>query len=432
MLADRRAARLLPQGAHRPSRASLAPTSALPQDPFRPGPPPENTGPDRSPAGRSRRSNSHEAPSRSPAIGPQGIVVVGAGPAARQLYFPALGALQRSGALVVRAVVDPAESARTAAAECFPNAARVASLGGVVAPPDTLAIIATPARFHAAQIAFALKRDWHVLCAPPFVSDPREGALLVATAQRHQRLLAVDLRLRFFPAVQYLRTLCRDHLLGPPLSFQVHLGPPRRNSETPEAVTENLEYAEGALTELGVPAFDLLTWCLGRVSIVGYADDAMGGVEANAAIDLSFGDGLRGSVHLSRDWPTANAYTFVFERGIVRCAADRANALTLQLASAPAAVDGELCLPLSPGHSPPSVRLLATIDQAGVALLENLHAAIAGREALRTPAAEAMHSLPLVAECYAQRRPLAQPWLTRNEAARARTLCPPAAYRHRP
>jgi len=355
--------------------------------------------------------------------------VLGAGPVAQQLYFPALQSLQHANALAVRAIIDPLESAREAAAEYFPDAIRLGSVEAAAVSPDALAILTTPARFHATQTASALKRGWHVLCAMPFASTAHEGALMIAAAQRHERLFAVDLRSRFFPAVHYLRKLCRDFLLGPPLSFQVHAGQPRLAWEKSPGPTEKFEHPDGVLSDLGAGTLDLLTWCLGSASIVSYADDAMGGVEANAAIELSFGDGVRGSVHLSRDWPTEDTCTFVFERGIVRWATNRANGLSLQIASAPAALEGELITPLSPLHSHPSTRLLATADQACVAELQNLLAAIAGHEALRAPATEAMHSLPLIEECYARRTSLLQPWLTRNETVRARALCPPAALR---
>jgi len=355
--------------------------------------------------------------------------VLGAGSVAQQLYFPALRALQQANTLVVRAVVEPKESLRGSALVFFPDAIVTGSVEAATVPPDALAILTTPARVHAAQTTSALKRGWHVLSATPFASSAHDGALMIAAAQRHERLFAVDLRSRFLPAARYLRTLCRDFLLGPPLSFQVHVGQPRLASVSGEAVTERFEHLDGALTETGVHALDLLTWCLGSASIVSYADDAMGGVEANAAIDVSFGDGVHGTIHVSHDWPTDDTYTFVFERGIVRWAANRANALTLQIASAPAALEGELVTPLSAVHSLPSTRLLTDSDQACVAHLENFVAAIAGREVLRAPATEAMHSLPLIEECYARRMPLPQSWLSPNEAVQARALCPPAALR---
>jgi predicted dehydrogenase len=362
---------------------------------------------------------------------PLEVIVLGADAAARQSYFSALRSLQLAKVLVVRAIVEPSENVRTEAAHFFPEAAHVGSVEAISVAAGALAILASPPRFHGPQTTSALKRGWHVLCASPLAPSAHEGALMIAAAQRHERLLAIDLRSRFYPAARYVRVLCRDFLIGPPLSFEAHIGRPRLAPEGTGGAVRKFEHPDGALSNLGVPALDLLTWCLGTASIVSYADDAMGGVEANARIELSFGDGVRGTVHLSHDWPTENAYTFVFERGIVRWAADRPNALTLQLASAPDALEGELVTPLSPVLSLPSAHLLSNSDQACVAQLENFMAAIAGRDTLRTPATEAMHALPLLEECYARRTPLLQPWLTRAEAVQARALCPPAALLRR-
>jgi predicted dehydrogenase len=357
------------------------------------------------------------------------IILVGCGPVAHQMHMPALQVLQNAGRIKVRAVVDPAEGWREWGRRNFPTALSAASIDGVVAPPDTLAIITTPARFHAAQCNAALKRGWHVLCNTPLAATAREAAQMITAAQQHERVLAVALPHRFFPAARYLRTLCHDHLLGPPISFGIHDGTTRAAPEGGPPGPEKFESPDGVLNELGVRVFDLLTWWLGSASVKHYADDAMGGVEANAFIELTFPENVRGTVHLSRDWPTTQSYTFVFERGIVRWDATSPSRLTLQIASAPSALQGELVTPLSPRHSSVNEPLLATHDQAAVAELENILAAFVRREPLRVPATEAMHSLHLIEECYARRTPLPQPWLPQNEAVQARAFSPPMALR---
>ncbi len=357
------------------------------------------------------------------------VILVGCGTLALESFVPALRTLQQAGSLHVRAIVDPDENSRDSCRRTLPDALPLSSLDAAVAPPDTLVIIATPARFHAAQTNAALKRGWHVLCANPFATTAREGALMIASAQRHERLLAVDLTPRFFPAARYLRTLCQDHLLGPPINFRIHEGTTRRIPEGALPASEKFESPDGVLTELGLPVLDLLTWCLGRASVISYSDDAMGGVEANAFIELSFSENARGTIHLSRDWPTEQACTFVFERGIVRWDTTHPGGLTFQLGSAPSAVHGELVAPLSLRQIPSTDPLLATPTHAMVAELQNTLGAITRRETLRVPATEAMHSLALVEECYARRASLLQPWLPRNEAVQARAFSPPVALR---
>jgi predicted dehydrogenase len=222
--------------------------------------------------------------------------------------------------------------------------------------------------------------------------------------------------------------LCRDHLLGPAVSFRIHEGTTRRTSATGIPVAEKFESPDGVLNELGMPVLDLLTWCLGRASVKSYSDDAMGGVEANANIELTFAEGVRGTIHLSCDWPTEQSSTFVFERGIVRWRAGEPHRLTLHLSSTPFALEGDLTAPLSP-NQPHAPGLATGFEEPVIAQFNNILGAIAGRESLRAPAAEAMHALSLIEECYARRTQLPQPWLSHGEAVQARASAPPTALR---
>jgi predicted dehydrogenase len=357
------------------------------------------------------------------------VILVGCGPAAQQSLIPAVHALEQSGALKVRAIVESDDHAREWCSRMFPDVSPLASFETVVCPPDALVIISTPARFHAAQAGSAQKRGWHVLCANPFATTAHEGTSMISAADRHERLLAVDLPHRFFPAVRYLRTLCRDHLLGPLINFRIHEGTARQPIENAAPGPEKFESPDGVLHEFGLPLLDLLTWCLGNASVKTYADDAMGGVEANAFIELAFNESVRGTVHLSRDWSTDCAYTFTFERGIVRWISTQPSRLTLHVGSSPFAIEGDLVVPLSPGYAPAAAPLFATREQAIIAEIHNILGAMAGRESLRNSAVEAMPSLALIEDCYARRTQLPQPWLPQNEAVQARASAPPVALR---
>jgi predicted dehydrogenase len=357
---------------------------------------------------------------------PVQVIMVGCGAAAQQLYRPALRALERSAELAVRVVVDPLESSRKQFLDGFPRAESHPSLDSVRLPPDAVAILASAPRFHGAQAAAAFKRGWHVVCHSPLATNSREAAMMTAAAQRHERLLGVILHRRFFPALQYLRTLCRDHLLGPPISFSIREGGPGAWPPPPAAFPAKFEPPDGVLTEMGVHTLDFLVWCLGEASLLNYSDDAMGGVEANAFLELSFPDGVRGTVHLSHDWPTAESYVFVFERGLVRWKVDQASRLTFQLASAPAALEGILLEPIAATDPNAPANPLSSNERSFLAQLQDVIASVAGRKALLVPATAALPSLALIEECYARRTLAEQPWLTHNEAVNARALSLPA------
>ena len=183
------------------------------------------------------------------------------------------------------------------------------------------------------------------------------------------------------------------------------------------------------LHELGLPTLDLLVWCLGTATVRTYADDAMGGVEANAFLELAFNEGVHGTVHLSRDWPTDRSYTFTFERGTVRWDSTHPGRIMLHVGSTPFTLEGDLSAPLTPSYPPRSSPVFATPEQAFVAEFHHLLGAIARRESLRIAASEAMPALSLIEECYASRTQLPQPWLPQNEAVQARASAPPTALR---
>lgn len=359
-----------------------------------------------------------------PPPSPPRVILVGCGAVARQFYVPALRTLQEAGVLRVSAIVDPAVGARESVARSFPRAGQAAAIEHTTAPAGTLAIIASPPAFHAAQTIACFERGWHVLCEKPMASTVAECQEMVAAAQQHDRLLAVGLYKRFFPASRYLRSLCRDWVLGPLVSFSIHEGGPFRWPAGP-SFFDRSQTRGGVLFDIGVHVFDLLGWWLGEPAEVRYADDAMGGLETNSFVELRYAEGARGRLHLSRDWATAQQYRFVFERGIVTWKVNDANGLTLQLSGAPASLSGTLLTPLEDPPVPVEPRVLETNAQCFMLQLSNVVGAIQDEEPLVVSGAEALHSMQMIEQCYASRRLVAQPWLSPEEAAHALELGAP-------
>jgi Predicted dehydrogenases and related proteins len=355
---------------------------------------------------------------------PRRVILVGCGAVARQFYVPALRVLQNAGLARVAAIVDPSVNAREFVARAFPRAGQAASLEQTTAPAGTLVIVASPPGCHAAQTVAAFERGWHVLCEKPMASSAAEAAEMIAAAKQHDRLLAVGLYKRFFPASRYIRSLCRDWLLGPLVSFSIREGGPFRWPAGP-SFFDRAQTPGGVLLDIGVHVLDLLGWWLGQPSGVKYADDAMGGLETNAFLRLDYSSGAFGTLHLSRDWGTAQRYRFVFERGVVTWKVNDANGLTVELAGTPAAVQGTL---LAPHHDLPLIaepRALETNAQCFILQLVNVLGAIDGHEELLVPGEQGQDSLRLIEHCYAHRTLVEQPWLTPEEAAHAQELSAP-------
>ena len=355
-----------------------------------------------------------------PSQSPRRILLVGCGAVARQFYVPALRALQNAGLIRLSAIVDPSVTARETVAAAFPKAGQAAAIEQTAAPAGSLAIIASPPGFHAAHTIAAFERGWHVLCEKPMASTTGEAAEMIAAAQTHQRLLAVGLYKRFYPSSLYIRTLCREGMLGPLVSFTIKEGGPFRWPAGP-SFFDRTQTRGGVLFDIGVHVFDLLGWWLGEPTEFLYADDAMGGLETNAFVDLTYGT-ARGRVHLSRDWTTPQQYQFVFERGVVTWKVNDANGLTVQLAGTPATLQSTLVENRTGPASPAEAQVLETNAQCFIRQLINVVGAIAGTEKLLVPGEEGIHSLRLIEQCYAQRHLVNQPWLSPEEAAASREI----------
>jgi len=95
--------------------------------------------------------------------------------------------------------------------------------------------------------------------------------------------------------------------------------------------------------------------------------------------------------------------------------------LTVQLAGAPASVQGTL---VTPPSEPPAAeaRSLETNAQCFILQLRNVLAATAGEEPLLVPGEDGLPSLRLIEQCYARRTLVEQPWFTSAESARAHEL----------
>ena len=72
----------------------------------------------------------------------------------------------------------------------------------------------------------------------------------------------------------------------------------------------------GVLMDIGVHLLDLLFWWIDdEVASFQYADDCLGGLEATAEIKITFRNGVKGQVKLTRLAVLKNFYTLYFEHG---------------------------------------------------------------------------------------------------------------------
>ena len=241
------------------------------------------------------------------------VALVGCGAVATQYYVPALRELERAGKATVVALFDPAADRMSALQDTFTQAVCLGDVSEVGKLGVELAVVASPPRFHAEQSIQLLQAGCAVLCEKPLATDVAEGEAMVAAAVATQQMLASGLVRRFFPAAESLRTILAEQGLGAVRSFTWQEGDHFRWPTQSAAFFRRAVAKGGVLLDIGVHVLDLLIWWWGPPVDVAYEDDAMGGVEANCRIRLTFAQGHSGEVRLSRDWPLAN-------RCLIHCA----------------------------------------------------------------------------------------------------------------
>lgn len=337
-------------------------------------------------------------------------IIIGCGAVARQFYGPALREAERLGWARVAGLADPSELARAELARVFPGAEARAGLAELNLGEGALVIVASPPRFHREHVLTALARGWHVLCEKPMASSAAECEEMVRAATAAGRVLAVGHYKRFFPNHAWLKAVIAAGEAGPLgglRSVRIREGGKFSWPAASDSFFRAEQTPGGVLLDIGVHVLDLLRWWLGEPGRIEYADDARGGLEANARLRAEFSpSGAGGTVavdmRLSRDWATENVYVFRFARGEARLRVNRANRLELRYDGLEGGLEGEL----RDGKG----RARATDPQAFIAQLGDVCAAVREGRAPAVPGAEGAQVMGLIERCYAERTALAESW----------------------
>jgi predicted dehydrogenase len=172
-------------------------------------------------------------------------------------------ALARDGLAQVAALADPQPEALEAAAAVAPQAARAASLEGLLELELDGVVIATPSALHAAQAVAALEQGLAVFCQKPLGRDAEETRRVLAAARKADRLLAVDLSYRHVEALRAAHAQVASGAIGElhtlDLVFHNAYGPDKPWFTDPELA------GGGCLIDLGTHLVDLALWLAGCV-----------------------------------------------------------------------------------------------------------------------------------------------------------------------
>ena len=338
----------------------------------------------------------------------------------RLYYVPALRVLEQEGLARVAALWDPAGDALARIARDFPHAHPAAAYEDLLHHGLELVIVASPPRFHHEQAIAAFEAGAAVLCEKPLATTVADAEAMVRAAGRAGRPLAVGLMRRFFPAVRSLKAMLETRVIGELRNFHCFEGGDFRWPVTSSSYFERSRSGGGVLIDLGPHVLDLLLWWLGPPASVAYQDDAMGGVEANCKISVSY-DRFAGEVRLSRDWHRPNRYIFEGTAGTLAWTVTETD--RLDLAWHDTGLVSELILHDAVPGDPLRPRRPATnFEQSFGQQIRQAIAAARGARSSIVDGAEALASLRLIEHCYRQRKLLPLHWMGEAELRAAQEL----------
>lgn len=344
------------------------------------------------------------------------LAVVGCGAVAEERHLPALTSIGWQPSVLV----DPQRQRASRLARTHQVDRVLEDIAELAEGEIDAALVATNPALHASVGLGLVERDIHVFVEKPLAVSLRDArALTEAAAARSPPVaLAVGHMRRFLFANRWVKMLIDSGSLGRIERFDIREGEcfHRRWSGSPRARRSTGQFSPafwnaktsggGVLLDIGSHALDTLAWWLGGGSVASYRDDSLGGVEADALIELELQGGAVGTVELSRTRTLRNTAILVGSRGRVEVALHRNEIVAI-----------------SPHH----LVALELDGRSGAAMPEeDLWKDMFERELgdwldaivrVRTPfagGASAMPAMDLIDQCRSLRRPLRQPWFERT------------------
>jgi predicted dehydrogenase len=349
------------------------------------------------------------------------LAISGCGAITETYHAPALVELSRLGLVRVCALFDPDVTRVEAIQKFFPQAKACPSIGELMAVGPEAAIVASPPSFHGPQTCELLRAGVAVLCEKPMAMTAEAAEEMASVARQTGKPLAVGLLRRFFPALQAVKDMLSAGTLGPVLSFHCAEGGAFGWPAQSASFFQKAASGGGVLLDVGAHVLDLLHWWFGSPASIAYADDAMGGLEANCLINLQYSD-FTAEVRLSRDTPLTNRYYIKCEKGAIAWDVLEPTRLDVLPNGAMYVLRSETWRPSQGSRDLRATGVAGTFYSSFTSQLRNFIEATMGRAELRVSGDEAVRSMQVIEQCYRSRRLLKMPWLSRPEMQRAESL----------
>ena len=287
------------------------------------------------------------------------------------------------------------------------------------------ALIATNMASHARISLPLLRRGVHLFVEKPMATSYGDAQGMVKAAAANSVVLAVGHMRRYLFVNRWVKALVESGALGDIVGFDAREGEsfhaPDRGPLAAVRTAERIgRYSPafwdagaqggGALLDTGSHTLDTLLWWLGDARLVRYRDDSIGGVEAEALIELALPNGAKGVVDLSRMRDLRNTAIISGSRGRIEMALHSNTIVSAEPADLAAfELDGVN------GGAMPNENLYAA-DMFARELTDWADAIRTGKAPF-VSGAGATAAIRVIDECYRNREPLRRLWAGGARAA---------------
>jgi predicted dehydrogenase len=175
---------------------------------------------------------------------------------------------------------------------------------GLTAQPDAV-LVCTPPASHVAVARQAIEAGCHVFIEKPVAHASEEVPVLLDSAKRARRLVAVGFNLRFLPSLRRVKALIEAERIGRVYAARAYFGSYlpdwRAGRDYRETYAVSAVQGGGALLDL-VHELDYMGWLFGDAAAVccaaGHVSALVGDTEDLAEVTMRFASGLIAQVHV--------------------------------------------------------------------------------------------------------------------------------------
>jgi predicted dehydrogenase len=248
---------------------------------------------------------------------PYRIAIVGAGMIAAGAHVPAVVGWPE---VRLAALVDREPGRCRQIAERFRAEPKICTDVRDVLGEIDAAIIATPNHTHHAIALECIRAGVHCLVEKPLAASVAEGEEIVAAAEEQRVVAAVGYSSRFIDAVELLGDLIAAGSFGRIHRFAYQFGTRGGWNPASSYILDRNAIGGGVTVVVGTHFMDWMLAWFGYPDSVAFADDSLGGPEANAVATFRYlgGDSpLVGTMRLSKTVPLPPGLVLETERAMV-------------------------------------------------------------------------------------------------------------------